>query len=403
LWDLARWTNGLAFRTLHFSETGSPVIKIAELKAGITEQTRFTRQDLDPKFRVVRGDMLFSWSGNPDTSIDVFRWDGPDGWLNQHIFRVEPALGVDADFLFYLLKSMQPVFARIASNKQTTGLGHVTAADLRSLRVGLPDMSSQRERVCLLRGLDDKIEVNRRISQTLEEIARALFKSWFVDFDPVRGTATVPEDIRRLFPDRLVDSRIGPIPEGWEVGEFGALVDCVREQVNPKALDAGTPYVGLEHVPKRRISLAEWGSAASVDSGKSRFREGDVLFGKLRPYFHKVVFAPISGICSTDILVLRPRQKFAALSLMWASSEAVVAHADATSSGTRMPRASWRDLAAYPVPIPPTEVVAAFDGVVHPILDATVNGVHESKTLAELRDTLLPKLISGEVRLEEVS
>ena len=85
---LAKWVNGLAFRNIEFQQTGTPVIKIAEIKNGITEQTKFTQQEFDKSVRVSPGDMLFSWSGQPESSIDVSRWLGPDGWLNQHIFRV---------------------------------------------------------------------------------------------------------------------------------------------------------------------------------------------------------------------------------------------------------------------------------------------------------------------------
>jgi type I restriction enzyme S subunit len=90
VYDLAVWKNGLAFKNIDFSDFGRPVIKIAELKNGVTEQTARTKAEYDPSVVVRAGDMLFSWSGNPDTSIDVFRWEGEDGWLNQHIFKVTP-------------------------------------------------------------------------------------------------------------------------------------------------------------------------------------------------------------------------------------------------------------------------------------------------------------------------
>src|SRR5690348_17124854 len=104
LYGLAQWTNGLAFREFQFDQVGKPVIKIAELKGGLSEQTKFTRQSFDASVHVSAGDMLFSWSGNPDTSIDVFWWKGPDGWLNQHIFKVLPAPGIDRVYFYYLLK-----------------------------------------------------------------------------------------------------------------------------------------------------------------------------------------------------------------------------------------------------------------------------------------------------------
>jgi len=124
LYDLAIWKNGLAFRDIQFSKNGKPIIKIAELKNGVTDQTKFTQDEFDDTVALHTGDMVFSWSGNPETSIDVFIYDLPDGWLNQHIFKITP-VGVDKQFLYYLLKFHKSTFTAIASNKQTTGLGHV--------------------------------------------------------------------------------------------------------------------------------------------------------------------------------------------------------------------------------------------------------------------------------------
>ena len=118
-----------------------PVVKIAELKNGVTGQTKFTKTELDDKYRIGDGEMLLSWSGNPDTSIGAFVWCGGPAWLNQHIFRVLPHQGIEKHFVFYLLKYLRPVFAEIARDKQTTGLGHFTARDMKRLMVVYPPES----------------------------------------------------------------------------------------------------------------------------------------------------------------------------------------------------------------------------------------------------------------------
>ena len=169
LYDLAEWRNGLAFRNISFSETGKPIIKIAELKNGITGQTRFTKKDFDSSVALTKGDMLFSWSGNPETSIDVFTYDLPDGWLNQHIFKVTPR-EVDKSFLFYLLKYLRPVFAAIASNKQTTGLGHVTIKDMKELSVLIPPRDEQINIAKMLSSIDDQINLNTKINNHLAHL-----------------------------------------------------------------------------------------------------------------------------------------------------------------------------------------------------------------------------------------
>jgi type I restriction enzyme S subunit len=187
VFDLARWKNGLAFKNIDFSETGRPVIKIAELKNGITQQTARTMADYEPSVFVTPGDMLFSWSGNPDTSIDVFRWEGEEGWLNQHIFKVTPREGISAEFLFFLLKWLKPRFAEIARNKQTTGLGHVTIQDLKRMQVAVPEVDEQAAIIEIIGPIQEKIELNRRMNETLEAMARAIFQDWFVAFGPTRA------------------------------------------------------------------------------------------------------------------------------------------------------------------------------------------------------------------------
>ena len=189
IFSLAHWKNGLAFRNIDFADAGRPIIKIAELKAGVTSQTARTMADYGPSVSVRLGDMLFSWSGNPDTSIDVFRWEGEDGWLNQHIFKVTPCNGVSGNFLFFLLKWLKPKFAEIARNKQTTGLGHVTIQDLKQTFVGVPGAKEQAEIVGVIGPIQYKIDLNRRMNETLEAMARAIFKDWFVDFGPTRAKA----------------------------------------------------------------------------------------------------------------------------------------------------------------------------------------------------------------------
>ncbi|MEK9134028.1 MAG: restriction endonuclease subunit S, partial [Pseudomonadota bacterium] len=176
LYSLARWVNGLAFRDIQFGPIGKPVIKIAEIKGGISGQTKFTEQVFDDAVHVRAGDLLFSWSGQPETSIDVFWWRGVDGWLNQHSFRVTPAEGIDPTFFFYLLRYLKPSFVGIARNKQTTGLGHVTKRDLENIEAAYPGLPEQRAIAHILGTLDDKIELNRRMNETLEAMARALFK-----------------------------------------------------------------------------------------------------------------------------------------------------------------------------------------------------------------------------------
>ncbi len=400
IFSLARWKNGLAFKNIDFAEAVRPIIKIAELKDGVTSQTARTMADYGPSVSVGLGDMLFSWFGNPDTSIDVFRWDGEDGWLNQHIFKVTPCDGVFGDFLFFLLKWLKPMFAEIARNKQTTGLGHVTIQDLKQTLIGVPDAKEQAEIVGVIGPIQNKIDLNRRMNKTLEAMARAIFKDWFVDFGPThakmegRTPYLVPE-LWELFPD-VLDNEDKPV--GWNRGTLADVAESPRRSVNPTDVSENTPYIGLEHMPRRSIALSHWGAAGKVKSNKTQFHPGEILYGKLRPYFHKVGV----GICSTDIIVVVPQaQKWGAFTLACLSSDEFVHYTDRTSTGTKMPRTSWKTMAQYKICLPSEKVTFAFQSVVQPLLDYLSANIHETSTLAKTRDLLLPKLMSGEVRLRD--
>ena len=152
---------------------------------------------------------------------------------------------------------------------------------------------------------------------------------------------------------------------------------------------------------RKHLALYNWGEAQDVESNKFKFERGDILFGKLRAYFHKVCFAPIEGICSTDILVIRSKKtEYFSFCLMWFFSEDVVNYSDASSRGTRMPRTNWETLAGYDIDIPEDVFLAGFNRKVKPLIDKIEQNVFSIRMLARLRDTLLPKLMSGEVRVK---
>ena len=163
-----------------------------------------------------------------------------------------------------------------------------------------------------------------------------------------------------------------------------------------------SPYVGLEHIPRRSLALAEWARAGQVVSNKTIFQSGDVLFGKLRPYFHKVAIAPISGIASTDTVVVKPKEHaWSTMMIYILSSEEFVSYTYRTSTGTKMPRTSWATMGQYEICSPPESVADEFQRRACTLFDSIVNRVIESRRLAAQRNALLPKLISGELRVPD--
>lgn len=415
LYSLAQWVNGLAFRNIHFSPSGMPVIKIAEIKGGISGQTKFTEQTFDESVRARPGDLLFSWSGQPETSIDAFWWRGPEGYLNQHIFRVIPADGIDRTFLYYLLRYLKPYFVGIARNKQTTGLGHVTKRDLDNIEAAYPELFEQRAIAHILGTLDDKIELNRRMAETLEQMARALFKSWFVDFEPVRAKMEgrwrrgqslpgLPAHLYDLFPDRLVDSELGEIPAGWKVGTLADFSTLNPEVWTHETRPAWINYVDLSNTKWGRIEAVTSYKATSAPRRAQRvLRPGDTIVGTVRPGNGSYALIFEHGLTgSTGFGVLRPRAahyiQFVYLAATAPENIETLAH---LADGAAYPAVRPQVIAATPVIRPTDEVLVWFSQAAGPMLARIWQSERESHTLAALRDALLPKLISGEIRVKD--
>lgn len=313
---------------------------------------------------------------------------------------------ISQEYVYWLLRT--PAYRAYcrshATGTTTLGLARDDFLDFPVAEPGEEDLSL----VHLLEALDDRIALLRETNATLEAIAQALFKSWFVDFDPVRAKqqglppAGMDEATAALFPDSFEESAFGVVPKGWRPGILGDVVRTIKLQIQPSELCASMNYVGLEHLPRKSLTLVNWETADGLESAKAKFSKGDVLFGKLRPYFHKVVVAPFDGVCSTDILVCQSKHRayygFAAMQLF---SVELISYADRLSNGAKMPRIGWNDIAAYPLIVPTEQIAATYTEVVSPLLDRMNGNVFKAQTLATLRDTLLPRLISGQLRLPE--
>ena len=326
-------------------------------------------------------------------------------WVTDNAIVALPKDGTDIRYLFYLLGSLELQRTAIGSAQPL-----MTQGGLKVVRTKAPPLAEQKAIAAVLGALDDKIELNRRMNATLEAMARALFQSWFVDFDPVRAKLDgrnpigLDETTAALFPEHLEETSVGHIPKEWTEGKLGDIGTNSRRGVQPGDIAPNTPYIALEHMPRRCIALGNWDDSADVASGKSAFKKGEILFGKLRPYFHKVGVAPFDGVCSTDILVLAPKgPEWFGFLLGHASSDELIQFTDLASTGTKMPRTNWSDISSFKVALPPKPIAAAFTRNIQPILDRIHANLHQSRTLATLRDTLLPKLLSGELSLKIVS
>ncbi len=285
--------------------------------------------------------------------------------------------------LFYHYYFRSP-FSGMSTIVQQCAQAGIRASELAELKVGYPPIEVQKAVVDLLAPYDTLIENNRRRMALLEESARLLYREWFV---------------RLRFPGYEHTPIVDGVPQGWERKTLGDLCSEIRDMVLPEALEPDTPYIGLEHIPRRSISLNEWGTAEQVTSSKSRFKAGEIIFGKIRPYFHKVGVAFVDGVASSDSIVVRPAaDTLHGLVLMTMSSDEFVAvTAQQMKEGSKMPRADWKQMKAYSVPLPPSGLLSNFDGVIQPIVEQLKSISLANQKLRTARDLLLPRLMSGEL------
>jgi type I restriction enzyme, S subunit len=368
-------------RTPPAAEAGYPYVAIPQLKQGrldLSDVRRITREhflEWNRKANPQTNDVILSRRCNPGETSVV-----PDG--------LECALGQNLVLLRADGSKLFPPFLRwlVRGSDWWEQIGKflnvgavfdsLKCADIPNFRLPVPPFNEQKAIAGVLGALDDKIELNRQTNETLEALAQAIFKNWFVD-----AAAT-------------------KLPKGWRAGTLGEVTENPRRGIQPEEIKSSTPYIGLEHMPRRCIALSEWGHADELESNKFEFEHGEILFGKLRPYFHKVGVAPVDGVCSTDILVVRPKTpEWFGFVLGHVSSVELVNHTNAASTGTKMPRANWNDIARFEVALPPDSLAAEFTATIRPMIDGIIANIHESRTLAELRDALLPKLLSGELRV----
>jgi type I restriction enzyme S subunit len=391
-----------------FSVTGVPVISAKCIRDGrVTDQDRrFVSQEMFAKWMpesLQAGDVLVT---SEAPLGEVARWsdDGPV-CLGQRLFalRADPAV-VDQRFLYYLMRSREAQ-AQVHSRATGTTAQGIRQSQLVRVVLTLPPMEVQRDASGVLGALDDKIDVNRRMGETLEEIVRALFASWFVDFDPVRGTATVPEDIRRLFPDRLVDSPIGPVPEGWDVGrisdiaatQYGYTASSKNERVGPHLLRVKDinkkAWVEWELVPFCEIEPELFGRYA--------LHRYDIVVARMAdPGKAAIIDEDVDAVFASYLVRLATTSTENSLYLYYLlTSDVYVRYVSGVTQGSVQKSMNAKVIVAAPCALAPTSILRAFASIVGPIREQLAALTRESNLLAELRDTLLPKLISGEVRL----
>ena len=362
------------------------------------------------------GDVVITKDSEKHDDIGVpalVRDDVPDLICGYHLAILRPRLSeIGGAYLFYALSTdeAQRQFHSYANGITRFGL---RKADIGLVEIPLPPLPEQRAIGHVLGTLDDKIELNRRMNETLEAMARALFKSWFVAFEPVRAKMEgrwrrgesipgLPADLYDLFPDRWVDSELGEIPKGWEVKALGVVVELnPKEPMKRRTL---APYLDMAALPTSGSSP----DASLLREFKSgtRFRNGDTLLARITPCLENGKTAFVQslqdgevGWGSTEFIVLRaippvpPEYTY-----LLARDAAFREHAIQSMTGTSgRQRVQVDALAPYLLPSPPAETWNEFRALVNRLFAQVEFNRKESLALAAQRDALLPRLVSGEL------
>ena len=379
LFSLANWKNGLAFKQIHFSEKGKPVIKIAELKNGITAQTARTQQEFDSAVHLTKGDMVFSWSGNPETSIDVFWYDLPDGWLNQHIFKVTPNDGVDKLYLYYLLKYLKPRFTAIASNKQTTGLGHVTVKDMKEMLVPLPETTVQQAIGVYLYTIDQKAYINNKINDNLYEMVNAYYTSLFKDVEC--EMTTIGNYAERIYSGGTPTTSNAAYWDGafgwFSSGETrNRFVISTEKTITQAGIDNSSTKLAAKH----DIVMA------SAGQGFTRGQTSMLL---------------IDTYVNQSVIVIHAERKVLPY-LFWNLANRYEELRAISDSSSIRGSLTTKMIAAFEIPLANEESLQAFADFSWSVIPQIENNLLENERLAALRDNLLPKLMSGEIDVSNI-
>lgn len=374
-------------------EEGYPLIKTSDLKNG-----RIDFQNI----AYVDEEAYNEWTNRlkPEPGDIIFTREAPVGRVGIVPENKQVCLGqrtvlirtdsnkLDKQYLRYLLLS-EDIQNRLHSLSTGSTVDHLNLEDLRSFELPeLPSLEYQQSVGNALSNFDKKIQVNNQINNTLQAIIQLKFKHEIDAKNRASGQKEIDEE---------------QLPGGWKSGKLGDLMEKIATRVDPTEKPDLTPYLSLKHMSKGSMSVSEWSHAKESKSAKYEFTEGQILFGRLRPYFCKVGIAPTDGVCSTDIQVIVPKEEmfWREFLLCQLTNERFIDYCDRVSTGTRMPRVGWDDMCEYSIPIPPTNKVKEFSEEVRPYVNMILNNIHESNYLEESRNLLLKGVMSGDVNLND--
>ena len=367
---------------------------IVQNRLDLTEANFVSPEKFDEmkKGRLQRFDIVMTTRGSIG-KVALFDCDPPKGLINAQmlILRADDEI-INRKFLFYQTCSddFQTKLKNFASGSAQP---QIPIIDLKEVEIAVPPLPAQRKIAAVLSVYDDLIENNTRRIEILEEMAQAIYREWFVEFH-FPGHEQV----------EMVESELGLIPQGWEIEQLGDIIENIKEKVKPGAHLEPLPYVPIDCIPRRSIALTEYKPSNEAKSSLIAFKRNDILFGAMRSYFHKVIFAPFDGITRQTCFVLRSKNpNNFPFDLFTMFQDSTVEYSSNHSTGSTIPYATWDGaLVRMPIVKPPNPLIERFGSIVHPMLYSIRGLMMKNANLRQTRDLLLPKLISGELDVSEL-
>jgi type I restriction enzyme S subunit len=385
------------------TEIGPYFLSISSLEKGrldLAKSAHLSETDFEKWTKRVtpqKGDLLFSYETRLG-EVAVMP-DGIRACLGRRMGLLRPKKEkVIPEYLLYAYLS--PAFQQTIISNTIRGatVDRIALNELSDFSIRIPRIEEQQKVANLLKTIDAKIDCNNRINAELEAMAKTLYNYWFVQFDfPNQNGKPYKSSGGKMVYNPTLKREI---PVGWKAVQLSDLVDEVRDRVTPECFEENMPYIGLEHIARKSIVLANWSTADQAISNKAAFRSGDILFGKIRPYFHKVGLATMDGITSTDTIVMRPKSAaLSGLALETVFADRFVEMASAASTGSKMPRADWKVMKKYGVAIPlqPSPLLAEYQKLFDLAANKIRVHIRQNQHLTQLRDWLLPMLMNGQV------
>ena len=346
-----------------------------------------------PKFLLKEGDIVIARTGATVGYAKYIKRGIPTTVFASYLVRIRLKKDCNARYIGFLIESEN--YKRfIKANIGGAAQPQANAQILTSYPTSFPSLSTQRKIAAILSAYDDLIDNNTRRIKILEETAQTIYKEWFVKFR-FPGYESV----------KMMDSELGKIPEGWEVKEINEIVENTKKPIKSSDLSNDLFYLPIDLIPRKSMLLQETKPLSEAKSSLIYFKKGDILFGSMRSYFHKVIIAPFNGVTRTTCFIFRPKSDYLwSFSYLTLFQEGTVSYANQHSNGATIPYAVWKNgLSTMEIIVPSKKILQNFEKKISPLLRKIMLCFFKNQNLRKTRDLLLPKLISGGIDVEDMS